>query len=214
MISPASTNLGLRVALLLMVAAGAGCASKGDSLGGTGGGSGAAGAGGTTEGGGAPGTDGGGLTELQLLGALSVAGEEWGMFESRCPSYHYQIQHFGSCAATTVDVVNGQPTERSFTGDAAGCTPAADAGALEQWDEVGVEQLGSHGDGDPVRTVQELLNYCEGLLPTDTSKYTLSFTYGGYGEPTTCSATLINCAAACTTGFEISNFGCDQIPAG
>ena len=200
-----------RFALLVMLAAGAGCASNGGSSGGTGGGSSQAGAGGTTAGGGAPGTDGG-LTQLQLMGALSVAEEEWGMFESRCPSYHYQIQHFGSCAATTVDIVNGQPAERSFTSDVAGCTPAADAGAVEQWDEVGASQLGSHGDGDPARTVQQLLLDCPPV--SFSSAYTFSFDYAGYGEPTTCSATLINCASDCTIGYQISNFECEQIPAG
>jgi hypothetical protein len=192
MVSSTSNRRAVGVLALLMASAGA-CASTGGSPGGTGGGSGKAGAGGNGSG------DAGqsSLTELEFLGDLSVAGEEWGMYASSCPSYHYQIRHFGTCATTTVGVVNGQPAERSFTSDGAGCNPVADA-----------------GDGDPARTVQQLLGYCETIVPSDLSKYTISFTYGFHGVPTSCSATRINCSGDCTTGFQVSDFSCDQIPAG
>jgi hypothetical protein len=194
----ASTIGSIRFALLLMAGVGAGCASKNDSPSGSGASSGRSSGGtGGDSGEDAAGGAGGGLTQLQFWGALSVAGEEWGAFETSCPTYHYQLHHFGSCSTPTVGVVNGNPAERSFTSDTGASNPAADAGAA-----------------DPARTIQELLNYCPTILPTNSSDYTLSFTYGGHGVPITCSATLIDCAGDCTTGFQVSDFGCDQIPAG
>ena len=202
---PASNDRSLRLTLFLMLALGAGCASKNDALSGSGG------TGGTTQSGGAPGTggatgDGGG--NLQSL--LAAAQAEWAQAKTSCSAYSYNREVssvFGFCAVTTVAVSSDVVSSRGYVAGDSGCPPTPDGGITENWSESGA-QVGTHTDGAPAETVEQLFAECQSILALDPSQYSFALTIGFLGIPVTCKATLKQCADDCTTGIQINEFSC------
>ena len=119
---------------------------------------------------------------------------------------------FGSCSKTTIEVANDQPVGRSYAGYTYGGCGSGDAGPSEAWEEVGAQQVGSHTDGAPALTVEQLFAACQASLAHDPSMNTLTLTIGVDGVPTRCGYTPINCADDCYSGFELSDLACGPWP--
>ncbi len=195
---------------------GIGCGSS--KLGGDDGTGGSGGAGGSSPvgatggtnstGGGAP--DGGGDTVSR--DELAAAQAAWAAAKPNCRSYRYQSRQtsvFGFCETTTVEIANDQPISRSFESDDHFCAASADAGATEQWSEVGASQVGQHADGDRPLTVEQLFAACQQILASDPATHQLFFGADSNGVPARCSATLIGCVDDCTTSVDIASFACE-----
>jgi hypothetical protein len=204
----------LRVALFVMVAAGAGCATKNDSLGGTGGG----GTGGATQSGGAPGTGGGtgGANPSDLQAMLTAAEATWVAAKPSCPIYayeRYQSSVFGSCGKTTIEMENGQPIRRSYVS----CAFVPDGGTVDKWDEIGAAQIGTHNEGAGPETVEQLFADCQTVLTNveaNPSGYNPYASFNAEGAPLVCQAQVIQCIDDCTDGFRLDWFTCEASPSG
>lgn len=211
------TKTSFRFAVFLMIAVGAGCASKGDSLGGTGG-SGAGGSGGTIQSGGATGTGGttgtGGADPASLQAMLTAAESTWAAAKPSCPDYVYrsdQSSVFGSCSKTTIEIANDQPIRRSFVS----CAYVPDGGVADQWDEVGAPQIGTHQEGTLPWTVEDLLADCQRTLDSvlaDPPAYGVSLSFNAEGIPVNCLAYMRQCVDDCTDGLNIEGFTCEASP--
>lgn len=162
-------------------------------------------------GGGADAGEGGGWQAM-----LTAATSRWAAAKPACPAYTYRRRHssvFGWCATTTVEITGDEATARSYASSTNGCDPGADAGLLEQWIETGPAEVGSHADGDPALTVEQLLGECQTILGSDPSRYRMVLQVSAEGVPTTCTATLNQCIDDCTSGIQISAFECAALPA-
>jgi hypothetical protein len=223
----------------LMVAVVMGCAP--DSLHGnygTGGwtqSGGAPGSGGSTQSGGAPGSGGqtgrakdasaaGGSPAFDsggsetLPGYLAAAAAEWAAVKPSCPTYQYssvRMSASGVCVTTTIEIANDQPIGRSFSVGAGDCVgaPILDAGAPEQWSEVGAAQVGSHADGDPARTAEQIFAYCQTVVDAAPSEDVTYLGIGADGIPTECEALPNGCGTNCAySGLQIKGFTCEPSP--
>ena len=196
-----------------MVAVGAGCASK-DSLGGTVGTGGAPGTGGTPGTGGVTGTGGASPADLQAM--LTTAEATWGAAKPGCSIYAYEkYQHsvFGTCWKTTIEMENGQPIRRSFRS----CGYVPDGGVVDQWDEIGAAQIGTHNEGGSAETVEQLLADCQTLLTNvaaNPSGYRPFVSFNAEGIPLSCQAIVIQCVDDCTDGTSLDWFTCEASPSG
>jgi hypothetical protein len=209
----------LSLTFIWMLALGVGCASKNDSLGGTGGGTGGLSCGQTDSCGGTFGTGGGSGGLSQSGGAPGDGGVDYqAMLEAgeaawanvKCQYYVYsrtQSSFSGWCAVTGVSIQNDLPVARTFVSGEGGCPPNPDGGVTEQWGEDAT-QIGTHPDGEPAETIEQLFAECQGILALDPTKYTFFLSLGYDGTPATCTATLIQCVDDCTTGIEMSGFAC------
>jgi hypothetical protein len=200
--------------LVLMLAAGVGCASKGDSLAGTGG-IGASGTGGTSQSGGAPGTGGTpGISAADLAtlqGKLTAARATWVATKGGCGHYVYESDQlslpFGPCSKTTIEILNDQPIRRAYLS----CASVPDGGVAEQWSEVGDSQIDTHPDGAYPWIAEGLLDECHAVLNNvmaNPSAYSVSLAINAQGVPVTCLATILQCVDDCTGGIDISSFAC------
>jgi hypothetical protein len=136
------------------------------------------------------------------MSELQAAESAWAAANPSCPTYHYVINPsagFDCVGLTTVQITDGQPTERIHV----------NCGA--NWDEVGASQIGTHPEGAPARTIEELFAVCATDLDQDPANYKLLLTVGADGVPTTCGATLTQCIDSCFTGFQISSFACGTL---
>jgi hypothetical protein len=210
----------IRYFLLLTVAAGVGCASKNDTLGGSGG---APGTGGvscarTDSCGGTTGTGGGtgGSDPSGLQGELTMAEATWSAAKTNCPIYAYEkYQHsvFGSCSRTIIEMDHGQPIRRSFVS----CAYVPDGGTVDQWDEIGAAQIGTHDEGGTWETVEQLLADCQALVANvaaSPSGYRTYVNFNAEGVPLSCQATVIQCVDDCTEGNSLDWFTCESSPSG
>lgn len=177
------------------------------------------GTGGAAQTGGAAGTvahDGG--AAAAYANQLATARAAWAAAKPTCPDYRYQSRRrsvFGYCATTTVEIAEDEPVDRSFIAGYSSCSPAPDAGLASAWSEVGASQIGTHADGDPPRTVEQLIDACGQILASDPSKYELfAFAADSNGVPTWCAATLRSCVDDCTDRIEILSFSCETADAG
>jgi hypothetical protein len=142
---------------------------------------------------------------------LETAKATWASTKPSCPDYHYDAissSVFGSCSKTTVDIANDQPVHRSYAGYTNGECGHADAGPAETWEEVGAQAVGTHADGAPALTAEQLFTACQASLAHDPSMNTLTLTVGSTGVPTRCGYTPINCLDDCYSGFELSDVTC------
>jgi hypothetical protein len=195
-----------------MAVVAAGCASKNDSLSGTGGnGTGGNGTGGDGTGGASGGNTGtGGTDPSSLQGLLNVAEATWAAAKPGCPDYSYvshQSSVFGSCSNTTIEITNDQPSRRSYVS----CAYVPDGGTVDQWTEVGAAQIYSHTEGASASTVEQLFTSCQAILNNvlaDPSGYSVSLSFDAQGVPVTCLATMLQCVDDCTGGLAISSFAC------
>jgi hypothetical protein len=203
-----------------MVVVGVGCASKNDSLGGTGGnGTGGGGTGGLSCGqtdscGGTVGTGGGtgGGSSGDLQAQLTAAEETWAATKPNCPIYVYQTQRssvFGSCSTTTNEIANDQLIRSSYaTYDNRSCTGTP----TTQGTEVGAQLP----DAGTPPTVEQLFAQCQALLTQvagSPSSYTgVSFVFNAQGVPENCLATNTPCEDDCTDGIDIQSFMCEASP--
>jgi hypothetical protein len=201
-----------------MLVAAVGCTSKGDSLGGTGG-TGAPGTGGGDTGGapatgGAPGTGGANPADLQAM--LTTAEATWAAAKPSCSIYAYEkYQHtvFGTCWKTTIEMENGQPIRRSFVS----CASVPDGGLVDQWDEIGAAQIGTHDEGASPETVDQLLAHCQTLLSNvaaNPSGYRPRVSFNAEGVPLSCTALIVQCIDDCTDGTTLDWFTCEGSPSG
>ena len=131
----------------------------------------------------------------------------------KCQSYVYSRTQSsvvsGFCGVTGVSIENDAPTIRTYTSGEHGCPPNPDGGVTEEWTEQGAAQIGTHTDGYPAETIEQLFAECAGILASDPTKYTVFLGLGYDGIPMTCTATLIECVDDCSFGIELSNFACD-----
>jgi hypothetical protein len=160
-------------------------------------------------------TDAGGTVDAgeSLQAILAGAAAEWAAAKPSCPAYRYQSQRssvFGFCSTTTIEIANDQAIRRSFIHGASGCSP--DAAATEQWDEVNAGEIGSHSDGEPAHTVEQLLADCQTILAVHPAQYGLFLSVGPQGVPMTCMHRLIKCTDDCSSGIQIPNFTCQAPP--
>jgi hypothetical protein len=199
-------------ALALLLATTAACESSklagGD--GSSGGRSGAGGGGQTGGVGGAVAFDAG--ADAGYANQLAAAQAAWAAAKPSCPIYRYQSRRtsvFGFCATTTIEIANDEAISRSFFDGTGSCEAGSDAAGLEQWSETSAA-VGTHTDGDPARTVEQLIAACGQILASDRSKYDLFYQTGANGVPSACHARLINCADDCTDGLDIPFFTCER----
>ena len=153
--------------------------------------------------------DGGYAAELQMAEAT------WASAKPSCPEYHYQAltsSVFGLCSETTIEIAKDQPVQRSYLFTSYGTCGSADAGFVETWDEIGAQQVGTHADGAPALTVEQLFASCQTSLAQDPSANTIALTIGTDGVPTRCGYTPINCEDDCSEGFQLSDFTCGPWP--
>lgn len=146
---------------------------------------------------------------------LQTAEATWASAKPGCPSYHYEAltwSVFGSCTTTTIEIANDQPIQRSYLAYTYGTCGHSDAGPAETWDEVGAQAVGTHADGAPALTAEQLFADCEGSLAHDPGTNTLTLTIGSTGVPTRCGYTPNNCLDDCYSGFELSNLTCGLWP--
>jgi hypothetical protein len=132
----------------------------------------------------------------------------------QCATYHYASNRssvFGSSSVTLVEITNDQPTRRSFVGH--GYSSGADAGDTETWDETGAA-IGTHADGAPALTVEQLITTCGDTLAQAPARSQLFLTFNDVGVPVVCGFLPPNCFDDCTTGYGLSDFGCGALPAG
>jgi hypothetical protein len=216
----------------LMLGAAVGCASKGDSLGGTGSGGtsqsgGGPGTGGLSQSGGAPGTGGSVVDAGNVPPELAAAEATWAASKPSCSAYSYQVQssNDNACQTTTVYIQNDQPIERSYTLVRGGCDSAADASVSSQWDEIGADQIGTNAGLAPW-TVEQMFSECQTVLTTN--QFGVSFVVNSDGVPMTCTETenscvsdcnstggpgnTTDCNAQCTSGRRLSWFVCQPAP--
>jgi hypothetical protein len=203
-----------------MAVLGVGCASKNDSLGGTGGnGTGGGGTGGLSCGqtdscGGTVGTGGGtgGGSSGDLQAQLTAAEETWAATKPNCPIYVYQTQRssvFGSCTITTNEIANDRLIRSSWVSyDNSGCS----GNVTGQGTEVGAQLP----DAGVPPTVEQLFSECQTLvneLAADPSGYSsLGFSYNAQGVPEICLARVVQCVDDCTDGISIDGFMCEASP--
>ena len=166
----ASSLRSLSLMWFLMLAIAVGCASKNDSLGGSGGttqSGGGPGTGGLSQSGGSPGTGGAtGDAGGDYQAMLTAAEAEWAQAKPTCSAYTYSRQVssvFGACAITTVTVSSDVVSSRAYVAGDSGCPPTPDGGITEQWSESGAE-VGTHTDGEPAETVEQLFTECQSIL--------------------------------------------------
>jgi hypothetical protein len=153
--------------------------------------------------------DGGDAAELQTAKAT------WAGAKSGCPDYHYEAltsSFSGFCNKTTVEIANDQPVRRRYLAYAYGSCGSGDAGPSETWEEVGAQAIGTHADGAPALTAEELFADCQASLAHDPSMNTLTLTVGSNGVPTRCGYTPINCVDDCYMGFQLSDLTCGPWP--
>ena len=150
------------------------------------------------------------VADAGAAGELLAAEAAWAAAKPDCSSYHYQVlasSVFGSCSTTTIEIANDEPIERTFVGYTYG-TCGGDAGPSESWDEVGVQQIGTHSDGAPALTVEGLFAACQSSLAVDPAENTIWLTIGADGVPTQCGFTPIDCVDDCPMGFRLAGFAC------
>jgi hypothetical protein len=172
------------------------------------------GSGGNTQRGGTTGAGGAIDADLGLQTTLAAAVEQWKAAKTICPNYRYDRgwhSVFGSCSTTAVVIAADQPIGRSFVQNQNGCV--FDGGATTQWEEVGSAQIGTHRDGSPAKTVEQLLEECQTIMAEDPSKYRFRLVVNPGGVPTTCVKTMNNCYDDCTSGIQLTSFSCDIPPA-
>jgi hypothetical protein len=147
---------------------------------------------------------------------LQTAMATWASAKPSCPDYHYESltsSFIGSCTKTTVEIANDQPARRSFVAYAPGSScGSGDAGPSETWEEVGAQQVGTHADGAPALTAEELFGACQASLAHDPNMNMLTLTIGTEGVPNRCGYTPINCADDCYSGFQLSDLTCGPWP--
>ncbi len=148
-------------------------------------------------------------------GELETAKATWAGAKPNCPSYHYEALSssvFGSCSKTTVEIADDQPIHRSYLAYTYGSCGHSDAGPAETWEEVGAQAVGTHADGAPALTVEQLFTACQASLAHDPSMNTLTLTIGTEGVPTRCGYTPVDCLDDCYSGFELSAVTCGPWP--
>ena len=139
----------------------------------------------------------------------------WAAAKPSCPNYHYESltsSVFGFCSKTTIEIASDQPVQRSYVGYTSGGCGSADAGPSETWEELGAQQVGTHMDGAPALTAEQLFAACETSLAHDPSTNTLTLTLGTEGVPNRCGFTPVNCLDDCYMGFELSDVTCGSLP--
>jgi len=145
---------------------------------------------------------------------LQVAEATWASAKPSCADYHYAAQSssvFGSRSTTTIEISGGQPVRRSFVGSGYGSS-GTDAAPAETWDESSAAEVGTHTDGAPALTVEQLFASCESSLSQDPTQNTLTLVVGTDGVPTACGYTPKNCVDDCYNGFRLSDFACGPWP--
>jgi hypothetical protein len=215
--------------LVLTIAVSAGCAQDSLHGGGSGGSSqsgGTSGTGGLSQSGGAPGTGGSGV-DAEVPGNLAAAEATWAATKASCSAYTYERQDSstGYCGTTVIDIKNDQPAARYFTSARSACSDV-DAGVTEQWQEIGADQIGTHADGFPAWTVEQIFSYCQTILAMNSGGNQIRFSVNSEGVPTTCTTTVNSCVddcsrtctgvcdcnASCTSGIQLSSFVCQPPP--
>ncbi|HVV48961.1 MAG TPA: hypothetical protein VHO06_04825 [Polyangia bacterium] len=155
-------------------------------------------------------------TDAGVAGELRAAEAAWAAAKPSCSTYHYQSTTqsaaFDSCATTTIEIANDQPVRRSLTAYTYGTCGGGDAGPSDSWDETGAA-IGSHDDGAPALTIEQLFAACQGDLAQDPKQNSLTLQIGMDGVPIACGHTPNDCVDDCYLGFELSNFACTPWPA-
>lgn len=146
---------------------------------------------------------------------LETAKATWASAKPSCPDYHYESLSssvFGFCSKTTVEIANDQPIHRSYLAYTSGSCGHSDAGPSETWEEVGAQTIGTHADGAPALTVEQLFAACQASVAHNPNMNTLTLTIGTEGVPTRCGYTPVNCVDDCYSGFELSAVTCGPWP--
>jgi hypothetical protein len=117
----------------------------------------------------------------------------------------------GVCATTTVEIADDQPIGRSFVLGTGACVgaPTLDAGAPEQWTEVGAAQVGSHADGDPARTAEQIFADCRTVIDSGSGADVTYLGIGPDGIPSECEVVSNGCGSQCISGLQINGFTCE-----
>lgn len=155
----------------------------------------------------------GGGNDAGYANQLAAAQAAWAAAKPSCPVYRYETRVtsvFGFCTTTTIAIANDLAISRSLIADRSFCSPSPDGGVVEQWSETVASDVGTHADGAPARTVEQLIAACGQILASDPSKYEVSFGVASNGVPTHCTARLINCVDDCTDGIQIPVFACES----
>jgi hypothetical protein len=204
----------MRLVLVLVAALGFGCTKdnaiggQSDSSGGAPGSGGALGSGGATGTGGMGGTTGDASADDALVAKLAAAMAEWAAAKPRCPVYSYvtgSSSFTGYCERTTVEIAYDQPVSRSYLAEQVCGQP--DAGIIDDWYEVGA-LVGTHTDGDPAWTIEQIFAACQTVLARGTAMNRLSLSIGVDGVPSSCGYTPNGCVDDCTHDVGVSIFTC------
>jgi hypothetical protein len=211
-----------------MAVVGAGCATKNDSLSGSGGApgtgghdchqsdscGGTTGTGGLSQSGGAPGTGGGtgGADPSGLQAALTAAEATWAAAKPNCPIYVYQTRRssvFGSCTISTYEIANDRLIRSAYVSyDSRGCS----GNVTGQGSAVGAQLP----DAGVPPTVEQLFSTCQTLvteIEANPSGYSgLGFGYDAQGVPESCVANVVQCVDDCTDGIDVQGFMCEASP--
>jgi hypothetical protein len=145
----------------------------------------------------------------ELESRLMTAMETWQQAKPICRSYEYissQTFMFArSSRATTVRIVDDRPVARSYAAYAG--LPDGGIETTEEWRESGAE-VGSHPNGDPPHTVEQLFQDCRALLARDPKANFFYLEIGERGVLKECRYRPMGCVDDCTVGFYIGQFDC------
>lgn len=145
---------------------------------------------------------------------LQVAEATWAATKPTCADYHYAAvssSFIGSKSTTTIEIAADQPVRRSLVAYGDGSS-GTDGGPIDTWDETSAAEVGTHTDGLPALTVEQLFASCESSLAQDPTQNLLTLMVGTAGVPTACGYTPKNCIDDCYNGFRLSDFACGPWP--
>jgi hypothetical protein len=146
---------------------------------------------------------------------LEKAVASWQATKPRCPSYHYDRQlpdPMGRTSITTVQIVDDVPVLRWFL--ATFSTPG------EEWQE-GAGNIGTHPDGYPAETVEQLHDECrqlilygwDGGVPL-AGGHDLLTQFDDRGVPLMCLSSSRANTTVPLTGIQLDGFSCAVLDVG
>jgi hypothetical protein len=151
-------------------------------------------------------------SKQSLEDQLAQAATQWARHKSACPTYHYDrlVGSFtGDMAVTTVEITADRPAMRDFVHKPA----PNDAGITTTAWQESVTAIGTHGDGFPAETVEQLLTECRAVLAHDSTTNDLLLTTDAHGVPTTCLFVPKMCVDDCGDGIDLTSFTCGPLAA-
>jgi len=145
------------------------------------------------------------------VGAVGAVPAAWTTTKAGCAgAYHYSTTSYGPLGVpmykTTVAIANDQPAARAVE--------RWENGAVtDQWVETGA-QIGTHAEGAPALTMEQLYDDCRTkILSGASGSYDVVFETAASGALTQCTAMRAkDCVDDCSAGVVVMDFACGGPP--